>query len=304
MTTESFDQLPVAIVGMACRLPGATDLDELWRLLIEGRSMTQRLPAERLDRELYFDPRRGVLGKSYSEVACLVDYRPPRREACPLPDTLADCPEITYTTLCEVAAEACHHAGWDPRDLPYRNVGVYVGHTRKSGYVGDQIYAAWIKEAAPLLLNSRSFQSAAGRDAAGVIREVVSKAEARARGKSWPSIELGSSVAASLISRAFELNGPCMVFNSACASSMNAVLHGVRSLQRGKIDVALVGGASYCHHDTMILFSQAQSLSATGTRPFDEAADGLIVGEGYVVLALKTLGRADVDVDRVFVFIR
>jgi acyl transferase domain-containing protein len=64
------------------------------------------------------------------------------------------------------------------------------------------------------------------------------------------------------------------------------------ALLSGQIDLAINGGASFNKVDSRILFSQAQSCSATGSRPFDAAADGLIGSEGYVVLVAKTLARA------------
>ena len=55
---------------------------------------------------------------------------------------------------------------------------------------------------------------------------------------------------------------------------------------------------SDCKSDSLVLFSHAQSMSATGTRPFDADADGLICSEGYVCLVMKTLPRALADGDR------
>ena len=56
--------------------------------------------------------------------------------------------------------------------------------------------------------------------------------------------------------------------------------------------MALVGGVSYCHADTLVLFSQARSLSATGSFPWDARADGLVVGEGVVMFLLCSLQHA------------
>jgi acyl transferase domain-containing protein len=91
-----------------------------------------------------------------------------------------------------------------------------------------------------------------------------------------------------------------MSFNGACASSLQALHAAVRSLQLNRIDIALAAGASYCHSDTMVLFSQAQSLSPTGSRPFDNEADGLVVGEGYVAVVLKRLSDAIRHKDPIF----
>ena len=68
--------------------------------------------------------------------------------------------------------------------------------------------------------------------------------------------------------------------------------------------MAVVGGASYCKSDTLVLFSHAQSLSAQGSRPFDADADGLILAEGYVALVVKTVARALADGDTIQAVIR
>ena len=68
--------------------------------------------------------------------------------------------------------------------------------------------------------------------------------------------------------------------------------------------MAIVGGASYCKSDTLVLFSHAQSLSARGSRPFDADADGLILAEGYVAVVVKTVARALADGDKIQAVIR
>ncbi|OHB84268.1 MAG: hypothetical protein A2V98_18460 [Planctomycetes bacterium RBG_16_64_12] len=77
-----------------------------------------------------------------------------------------------------------------------------------------------------------------------------------------------------------------------------------RSLQLGRIEMAIVGGASLYKPDTLVVFSLAQSMSSSGSRPFDAEADGLIVGEGFGAAVLKTLPRALADGDRIWGVIR
>ncbi len=46
---------PLAIIGMAVRLPGADSIDEFWELVVDGRSAISELPEERLDRKLFYN---------------------------------------------------------------------------------------------------------------------------------------------------------------------------------------------------------------------------------------------------------
>ncbi|HBK73679.1 MAG TPA: hypothetical protein DDZ24_05655, partial [Planctomycetaceae bacterium] len=77
-----------------------------------------------------------------------------------------------------------------------------------------------------------------------------------------------------------------------------------RALNAGSIDQAIVGGASYCKSDSLVLFSAAQSVSNKGSCPFGKNADGLVTAEGYVALVLKTLSKAVEDGDRIRAVIR
>ena len=73
---QNIAEKPLAIVGMACRLPGAENLDEFWKLLIEGRSNLGELPPERFNHHLHFHPEKGRRNKSYSSIGGVVPSKP------------------------------------------------------------------------------------------------------------------------------------------------------------------------------------------------------------------------------------
>ena len=102
---------PLAIVGMACRLPGADGIDAYWDLLLAGRDAIVEVPPERLDRALYFDPVRGQRGKTYTALGGLVADRPLDPELCPLSVEEQTKWDRCHLMMCEVAASACRHAG-------------------------------------------------------------------------------------------------------------------------------------------------------------------------------------------------
>ncbi len=296
-------QSPIAIVGMSCRLPGATNLDEYWQLLCQGRDAIQELPPGRLDRELYFSARKGDRGKTYSTLGGLVASVD--GSACSWTDELRRDYDPCHRILCDVAAEACRHAGYDPFELPWRNAGVYVGHSGGSSLPGDLIVNTLAEETADIL---RDVPALAGADATTVdmaIRQVIERLRMNRPQRTQdggPYVEAGE--AAGLISRMFALSGPHISVDAACASSLVALMIATQALQNDQIDLAIIGGASFNKSDSLILFSQAQSCSATGSRPFDATADGLISSEGYVVIVAKTLARALADGDRVQAVIR
>ena len=106
MRDSPFETMPLAIVGLSCRLPGADDADEYWRLLIEARSAITDVPRERLDTEIFYDPKKGVLGKSYTRLGGVVHDRPFDRVSCPIPEELIDASDTSHLNMLEVAAAA------------------------------------------------------------------------------------------------------------------------------------------------------------------------------------------------------
>ena len=273
---------------------------------LQGRCTEAEIPAERFNRQLYFDPNKGVLCKSYASIACLMDYQPIDPSRCPLsPEDLATS-DVAHLTICDVAATACRHAGFDPFNMSLRErVGVYIGHVKASELGGEICFASQIEQVAEYLREIENIDQVTGGRTSDVIQEVVREVrESRSEPLSRKDLNVSPHRGAALITKMLRLDGPSMVVNAACASSLASLAMGARALQLGQIDMAIVGGASYFKFDSLVLFSRAQSVSGTGTRPFDEDADGLVNGEGYVTLLIKTLDRALADGDQIHALIR
>ena len=170
---------PLAVIGMAVRLPGADDLDAYWQLVLGGRSAIGELPPDRLDRELFFDPERGVRGKTYSSIGGILAPRAAPECLWHLtPEQAADCDPV-HLELCGVAAAAFRHAGLDPLAVHDRRAGVYVGHTRGTGMGGDLLYAAMLADTATWLGEVEGFAASTGGESARVIDAVVTAIERR-----------------------------------------------------------------------------------------------------------------------------
>ena len=284
---------PLAIVGISCRLPGANNLDQFWELIRTGGDATGELPEEIIDRDLYYDPRRGVRGKAYTCKGGLVDRLPFDNSKCRLPEEQIKNFDSAHLTICEIASDALRHAKYDPFELPSRNVGVYIGHTGGTNKPGDIAYAIYIEQAALYLHELESLGRLSTDQRESIISQLVLEVRQECDHRTQnPTLSLESNTGAQIVAQAFGLEGPCVVIDAACASSMQALAVAGRALRQGSIDMALVGGASVCKKESLILFSAAQSVSEGKSRPFDEDADGLISSEGYVTLVVKTLEAA------------
>ncbi|QSQ24221.1 SDR family NAD(P)-dependent oxidoreductase [Pyxidicoccus parkwayensis] len=83
-----------------------------------------------------------------------------------------------------------------------------------------------------------------------------------------------------------------MLLDAACASSLYAIALGMKALESREADLILAGGVFSPGLGNSCLFSQFKGLSAKGSRPFDERADGVIFGEGAGVVGLMRLSEA------------
>ncbi|HEY9343989.1 MAG TPA: polyketide synthase, partial [Inquilinus sp.] len=137
----SRSQDSIAVIGMACRLPGAADLDEYWSLLLQERCSISEIGSDRWAIERFYHPRRGEPGRSYTLAAGLIAdpngfdvgaFRIAPREAEQM--------DPQQRLLLELVWEALEDAGLPPSTLAGQPVGVFVGASSVDGYtraVGD-----------------------------------------------------------------------------------------------------------------------------------------------------------------------
>ncbi|MGY8770940.1 MAG: beta-ketoacyl synthase N-terminal-like domain-containing protein, partial [Pirellulales bacterium] len=297
--------IPIAIVGMSCRLPGSKNLEEFWDLVASGGDATGELPEDVLNRELYFDPNKGTRGKSYSSVGGLTPRVPFDNQKCRLSEAEIEMYDIAHLNMCEVAADALINANYDPFHLATKNTGVYFGHTGGSTKAGDLVYAVYIEQITQYLHGLKALSHLGQAEIQEISEEIISNVRSKYGELTDPDrLSLGASVGAELIVKAYGLDGPCVVIDAACASSHQALMLAFRALQQGNIEMAIAGGASYCKSDSLVLFSQAQSVTTGSSRPFDRDANGLVSSEGYVTFVLKTLPKAIADGDNIRAVIR
>jgi|GEM_PF-3088730 len=283
----------LAVIGMECWLPGARDLSEYWSLLLENRCAIRRVPDHQLDRDLYFSKEKGKRGKTYIDQGGLVDYPAFDQSICRYPTNVMNYIEVGHLMMVQVAARACRQAGMNPFDLRHRKTGVYVGNNQSGHLAGHLSYSTVVSEAADYLNELPAFRNVAGEKSQQIINEVVADIRHRLPcygHNGFPTV--GYHVTANAVSDALRLNGPSLVLDAACSSSLKALSLASHELLLGNIDMAIVGGASFFATDSLILFSAAQSGSGDGCFPFSNKANGLISAEGYVAIVVQTLERA------------
>src|SRR5438270_2456656 len=104
---------PVAVIGMACRLPGGIDSPErLWEALLRGDDLVTEIPLDRWDADEYYDPEPGVPGRSVSKWgAFLDDVAGFDSEFFGINEREATAIDPQHRLLLETSWEAMEHAG-------------------------------------------------------------------------------------------------------------------------------------------------------------------------------------------------
>ena len=172
--------------------------------------------------------------------------------------------------------------GWPERALDLERTAVVLGNAM----AGEQHYLTALRVAWPELareLGGAELRGAARRGAPGDRR-----GDARGPpGERLPPVtedtmpgELGNCLAGR-VANLFNLRGPNFVVDAACASAMAAMDASIEGLIEGEFDAVVTGGIDRnMGASTFVKFCAIGALSATGTRPYADGADGFVMGEG------------------------
>jgi len=298
----------VAIIGVGALLPDAPNVSAFWDNVAGGRYSITEVDPARWDPALYFDPDPKAPDKTYSTIGGWVrDWEwDPIGWHLPIPPTVAMAMDHAQKWAVACARMALLDAGWPERELDRERTAVILGNAMS----GEQHYRTALRISFPEL--ARELEAAPSFAALGADTRAAVAAEWHdALGDDLPSItedtmpgELGNCMAGR-IANLFDLHGPNFVVDAACASAMAAMEASIDGLLEGEFDVAITGGIDRnMGAATYVKFCKIGALSATGTRPYADGADGFVMGEGAAVFVLKRLADAERDGDRVYAVVR
>ena len=114
-----------------------------------------------------------------------------------------------------------------------------------------------------------------------------------------------ANIIAGRIANVFNFSGPNFVTDAACASSLAALQAAVQGLNDYQFDTVLVGGVDRnMGPESDVKFSKIGALSADGSRPYADGANGFVMGEGTAIFMLKRLTDAEREGDKIYAVIR
>lgn len=259
---------PIAIIGIGCRFPGAPNPQAFWKLLRDGMEAVGEVPTDRWDVNALYDSDPASPGKIISRRGGFINNVDQFDwRAFRIPPREAKYMDPQHRLLLEVAWEALEDAGLPLEEVAGSRTGVFMG-------------IMWNDY---LRLQSRDLSQLNGYAVTGN----------------------AFAFAPNRISYTFDLRGPSVAVDSACAGSLASVHVACQSLWTGEASLALAGGVNLMLlPDVNVMLSKAGLLSPEGyCKTLDARADGFVRGEGAGIVVLKPLSQLTPS-DRVYALIR
>ncbi|TGO87053.1 hypothetical protein BPOR_0254g00030 [Botrytis porri] len=264
-------QIPIAIVGISCRLPGNVSTpDEFWELCSRARSGWSEIPKERFDTASFYHPNPGKAGcfnaaggNFLKEDVGLFDapfFSLTAQEATSM--------DPQQRILLECTFEALESAGIPKHEIVGKDVGVFVGGSFSE------------------------YESASFVDTDNI--------------PMYQATGCAFAMQSNRISHFFDLRGPSFTMDTACSSSLVALHQACQSIRNGECKSAITGG---CHLNMLpenwISMSNSRLFSDEGRSfSFDSRGTGYGRGEGCGLVVLKPLEQALKDNDNIRAVIR
>ncbi|KAI0192144.1 polyketide synthase [Astrocystis sublimbata] len=256
----------IAVVSMACRLPGGVATPEdFWQLLHSGGDATVEIPKDRWDADKIYseDPdvngtsycrRGGFLDDIYSHDASFFGIAPREAQAM----------DPTQHLMLELSWEVFERAGYTRDQLNGSTTGVFLGVSHNvTNYIPPDLQGYSITGSASATLSGR-------------------------------------------LSYVLGLQGPSMSVDAACSASLVATHLACNALRQGECNMALAGGGSLMLNPGIhIEFSKLRGASKDGRcRAFSDDTDGTGFSEGAAAVVLKRLSDAQRDGDHIHAVLR
>ena len=264
------DYEDIAIISMACRLPGGvTNPEEYWELLEKGGDGITDVPKDRWDADVLYDPDPDAPGKSYCRRGGFImngvdSFDAPFFGISPREARTLD---PTQHIMLETCWEGFERAGYTMQQLRGSQTGVFIGHTNISAH------------------NTT-------RDLADLDGYAVTGSS--------------SATISGRVSYVLALEGPSLTVDTACSSSLVSTHMACTALRQGECDLAVAGGITVMLSPGLFVeFSRLRGISPDGScRAFAADTQGTGFSEGSTVVVLKRLSDAQRDGDTIHAVLR
>jgi len=260
----------IAVISMACRLPGGvTDPEEYWELLEKGGDGITDVPKDRWDADALYDADPDAPGKSYCRRGGFIinnidSFDAPFFGISPREARALD--PVQHITL-ETCWEGFERAGYTMQQLRGSQTGVFIGYTNVSAHNTTRDLAD---------LDGYAITGSIGATMSGRVSYILG------------------------------LEGPSLTVDTACSSSLVSTHLACTALRQGECDMAVAGGVTLMLSPGLhIEFSRLRGVSPDGyCRAFAADTQGTSLSEGSAAVVLKRLSDAQRDGDAIHAVLR
>jgi len=256
---------PIAIVGMACNLPGDNQTpDDFWSFLLKKKSGIVEVPEDRWLTEVFYDPNPDAIAKSVSKWGGFIeDIRGFDAKFFGISPREAASMDPQQRLVLTGAIDAMMESQIPLEEFSRQRTGVFIGISQSEYRTMQEMRITFTE--------------------------------------SFAGTGYALCISANRISHRLNLNGPSYAIDTACSSSLTALNQAVHNLRAGTCDMAIVGGVNaIAHPSSFLAFSKAGMVSPTGQiSTFDASANGFVRGEGAGTVIVKPYHKALADGDRI-----
>ncbi len=289
-------------------MPGAPDVASFWENLKSGTYSITDVDADRWDPDLYFSPDPETEDATYSKIGGWVrDWEwKPFDWKLPIPPKVGNAMDDAQRWGIACTRSVLEDYGYPEKPLDADRTAVILGNAM----AGEKHYLTALRVSFPEFARELEEAESFRELPEDLRKKIVAEARAGLRER-IPEITEDSmpgelaNVMAGRIANLFNFHGPNYVVDAACASAMAAISAAVEGLEEHDYDAVITGGIDRnMGASTFVKFCKIGALSATGTRPYADGADGFVMGEGAALFLLKRLEDAERDGDHVYAVLR
>jgi acyl transferase domain-containing protein/NAD(P)-dependent dehydrogenase (short-subunit alcohol dehydrogenase family)/acyl carrier protein len=309
MNTYSYPEERIAVVGMGGLFPDAGTVDIFWNNILQKKVSVREVPDSLFDKRVYYRP--DVLGKpdkhdkTYTKVASMSRVE----------DYTALCRKYRIPPAVAQQMDPNQHAAIYCMDQALQSLRSSLPKERTAVILGTgaqgKIYTDIVKRTSYAKVRARleEYLRNHSQMSPGELEKLLQELSDEALKGTIPVTEDSGpgtlqNITAARISNIFDFLGPSFTVDAACASTLAAVSTGIAGLLRHEYDALITGGMEVTLDETgLIIFSGINALSPDGSFPFDERANGFVIGLGGGILILKRLEDALRDQDQILALV-
>jgi enediyne polyketide synthase len=279
----------IAIVGMDCKYPGASNIKEYWENILALRQQFRNMPKKRLNLEYYGSEDANSVDTTYvKKAAVLTGYEFDRIKYRVSKSTFEQT-DMAHWLALDVAAGALKDAGFENGiGLPKDKVGVIIGNSLNGEFTRANImrlrwpYVFKVLESTLLNLKYETKEiETILQQTEKIYKEPfpVPDADTLAGGL--------SNTISGRICNYFDFNGGGYTVDGACSSSLLALTTGCNAIINDELEMALIGGVDVSIDPfEMIGFARNGALAKTEMEVFGKKPEGFWPGEGCGMIVI------------------